>query len=471
MSSTAKIKAFLTAILVLTSLYILGADIVRPEGIVNNDGNTGEDSVSVAVINWDSSGCSPISADSFWVMVLKSGDNDVVFKDSGTTSMTGLDTVQIGGRTVYFFHRLVSDIDGPGTVGPYAGELIAKNTSLGLFSCANFSFQVVGWELDDIGDSAAFAAVLYDSLITKGATIDSLYAILDSIQNQPTWISSFDPSIQPVFLGEEEFAEMADTIFGRDSNLYDEGYWHKIASRADSGSVGGGPDSAMIAGWVWNTPQTNHTNDGTFGKYVDAEISGIGSGSGIYSHSVVTYDSTIDQVIPGVVTAVRNLDQTSLLAVGRTDPDGIVSFNLDAGSYLLVASASGYLFQTPAPIEVTGGSIDTVFGEQFDPGTPSSPNLCRVYGYLYDLNGNPDEGVTVSATLPSGVVRFDGIIVSPHRVSTVTDSEGYFSLDLIPSTALTPSGTLYELAVSRTDGILLRQRLAVPDSGNWQLTW
>ena len=36
-------------------------------------------------------------------------------------------------------------------------------------------------------------------------------------------------------MGEEEFAEMADTIFGRDSNLYDEGYWHKIASRADSG--------------------------------------------------------------------------------------------------------------------------------------------------------------------------------------------------------------------------------------------
>ena len=87
-----------------------------------------------------------------------------------------------------------------GTVGPYSGELIAKNTSLGLFNCASFSFQVVGWELDDIGDSAAFAAGLYDSLITKGATIDSLYAILDSIQNQPTWISSFDPSVHPVMM-------------------------------------------------------------------------------------------------------------------------------------------------------------------------------------------------------------------------------------------------------------------------------
>ncbi|UCE25532.1 MAG: carboxypeptidase regulatory-like domain-containing protein [Candidatus Zixiibacteriota bacterium] len=470
MSAKNHFKIFLAVTLILASSYILLTGTARPVGILNNDGDTGEDSVSVTVVNWDSAGCSPISADSFWVMVLKSGDNGVVFKDSGTTSMTGLDTVRIGGRTVYYFHRLVSDIDGPGAVGPYVGELVAKNTSLGLFSCAGFSFQVVGWELDDIGDSAAFAAGLYDSLITKGETIDSLYALLDSIQNQSTWMSSFDPSTQPVFLGVDEFAEMADTIFGRDSNLYDEGYWHKLACHADSGSVGG-PDSAKIAGWVWNTKQVNHTSDGTFGKYVDAEISGIGSGSGIFSHSIVAYDSTVDQVIPGVVTAVRNLDQTSLLAVGRTDPEGVVSFNLDAGSYLLVASASGYLFQTPVTIEVTGSSNDTVFGEQFDPGLPSSPTLCRVYGYLYDLNGNPDQDVTVSATLPSGVVRFGGIIVSPHRVSTVTDSEGYFSLDLIPSTALTPSGTLYEFAVSRTDGTILRQRLTVPDAGSWQLAW
>ena len=51
-------------------------------------------------------------------------------------------------------------------------------------------------------------------------------------------------------------------------------------------------DSATLAGWVWNTPQSNHTTAGTFGKYLDLEISGIGTGSGAYSYQLVTYDST-----------------------------------------------------------------------------------------------------------------------------------------------------------------------------------
>ena len=32
--------------------------------------------------------------------------------------------------------------------------------------------------------------------------------------------------------------EIADTLNGRDSNLYPEGYWHKLATRSDSGAIG-----------------------------------------------------------------------------------------------------------------------------------------------------------------------------------------------------------------------------------------
>ncbi len=456
-------------IVIVTCLLL--AVSAYPGAIVNNEGTSGEDSLVVSVLNWDSTGCSPIAADSFWVVVLKSGDNDVVFKDSGTTSMTGLDTIRIAGKTVYYFRRAVPDIVGESNYGQYTGELVAKHVSLGLFNTSNFSFQVVGWELDDLGDSAAFAAKVYDSLVTKCAITDSLYAVLDSIQEQAAWISSFDPSTEEVFLGVDEFAEMADTIFGRDSNLYDEGYWHKVANRSDSGSVAGGSDSASIAGWVWNTPQSNHIIDGTFGGYLDAEISGLGSGSGVYSQTIVAFDSTLEQVIPFVNMAVRNLDQTSLLAVGATGSDGHVSFNLDGGSYLVVASAAGYIFEANADLEVTGNSIDTVYGDQFDPGMPPSPNLCRVYGHLYDLSGAAEQGATVTASLPSGVVRFDGVIVSPSVMMATTDSEGYFCLDLIPTNLLTPAGTLYEFAINRSDGTILRQRVVVPESNDWRLSW
>jgi len=464
--------SFVLGCMVLLSLMVLTtASVAHSAGIVNNAGDTSEDSVVVSVVNWDSTGCSPISADSFWVAVLKSESNGFVFKDSGTTDMEGVDTVVIAGRTVYYYHRAVADIDGDGNNGVYEGELIAKNSSLGLYSCARFSFQVVGWDLDAMGDSAALAARLCDSAVIKGAIVDSLMAVLDTLQNHDDWVSDFDAGSQDVTLGPSELAQMADTLFGRDSGLFDEGYWHKIAERADSGAVSNGPDSASIAGWVWNTPYANHAVDGTFGGNLDAKISGIGAGSGVYSYSLVTFNTGLQQVIPSVSVAIRNLGQTALLAVGVTNSSGAVSFNLDAGKYLAVARAPGYLFECHDTITVGGDAADTVFGALFDPGVPAGPQLCRVYGHLYDLSGNPRQGTTVSAALPSGVVRFDGVIVSPTGIVATTDEDGYFYLDLIPSSLLEPSGALYEISISSTGGAILRQRVTIPDATSWCLSW
>ncbi len=234
---------------------------------------------------------------------------------------------------------------------------------------------------------------------------------------------------------------------------------------------GGSGDSASIARWVWNTPQTNHATNGTFGKYLDTEVSGISGGSGAYSFTVAAFDSSVGQAVPQVGLAVRNVNQTSLIAVGQTDSEGEASFNLDADSFVIVATTAGYLFDPYDTIAVSGTGVDTVFGDQFDPGAPSSPTLCRVYGYLYDINGEPEEGASVTAYLPSGVAQFADGIVSPFSVSTSTDSTGCFYLDLIPSDSLIPAGVEYEFTISRTDGTILRQRLAVPDSTLWRLTW
>lgn len=235
--------------------------------------------------------------------------------------------------------------------------------------------------------------------------------------------------------------------------------------------MGGSGDSTSIARWVWNTPQTNHTANSTFGKYLDTEVSGISGGSGAYSFTVVTFDSSIGQAVPKTGLAVRNVSQTSLIAVGQTDNEGEASFNLDADSFVVIATAAGYLFKAYDTVLVIGTGVDTVYGYQFDPGAPSSPYLCRVYGFLYDIKGESEVGASVAAHLPSGVAQFADGIVSPFSVSTTSDSSGYFFLDLIPSDSLIPTGVKYEFTISRTDGTILRQRLAVPDSTQWRLTW
>lgn len=240
------------------------------------------------------------------------------------------------------------------------------------------------------------------------------------------------------------------------------------SNRTERGSA---VDSSSLVNWVWNTPQANHTTGGTFGRFLDAAISSVSSGSGLYSISVVSYDSSAAQVVPNVSIAVRNNDQTALIALGATAPDGSVGFNLDAATYIVSAVAPGYIFDPFDTIVVNGAGTDTVAGYQFNPGQPASPLLNRVWGYLYDVSGSPEVGATISASIPSGVVRNDSLILSPFAVSTTTDSTGYFYLDLYPSDSLDPSGTQYEITIVRTNGTILRQRLSIPDQASWRLSW
>jgi len=232
-----------------------------------------------------------------------------------------------------------------------------------------------------------------------------------------------------------------------------------------------GADSSLVAGWVWNTPQSGHTSAGTFGKYLDSEISGIGSSSGLYSYTIRLYDTSSSQVVPGARTVVRNLPQTALIATGTSDTYGELSFNLDADSFVVIASSPGYIFEAYDTLVVTGAGVDTILCAGFEPGAPAFPAFCRVWGYLFKANGQAESGVEVSAHIPSGVTTFSNGIITPTMVSAATDSSGYFFLDLLPSSSLGSDGAEYEITISRQDGTILRQRLDVPDSTSWQLQW
>jgi len=230
-------------------------------------------------------------------------------------------------------------------------------------------------------------------------------------------------------------------------------------------------DSTSIANWVWNTPQSNHNYYGTFGKYLDAEISGISGGSGTYSISIVTYDSSSSQTVAGTNIIIRNITQSSLIAIGQTDSNGKIDFNLNADSFIVIAAAPGYVFSSYDTMVVTGTGIDTTLGYSFEIDLPSSPDICRVWGYLYDFQGVPEAGITVAAFLPKGVVKYSGIIISPYAIATVTNSSGMFYLDLIPSEELNPSDSKYEISIRHSDGTILRQRLLIPNQSFWQLAW
>ncbi len=546
-------------IVLVSTLLLLIPFCLKSSGvpIVNNSGNSSEDTLTFNILNLLPSGNPADKLDSGYFTVFKSNTDDVVFRDSSAgVSMTGVDSFVIGGDVVYYFHRAAADIDGIGAVGTYSYNFLSVYDDSSMRTPTLGQFQITGWELDDIGDSTGLAARSAEmSLDSLHLLIDSLMAILDTLQNQDDWVSAFDNATDKVtptdttasghgiltysggtdstFLLKRFAISGANSTSGSfyvenssvnspavffDANgagstsiglLTDGGSGIGIYTKGSTIDIGlgvsgtiengsGGKilmdnnvvyadtianrvledsssykifDSAQVASSVWNTPQSNHTNAGTFGKYLDTEISGLSGGGGGYSYQLVVIDSGVSQIIPGVGLTIRNLDQSVLIAVGTTDILGTASFNLNAASYIAIASSPGYIFENFDTVVVAGAGVDTVYGWQFDPGTPADPSLCRVYGYLYDIEGSPEDGATVAAWLPSGVSRLGSTIVSPFSKETKTDDSGYFYIDLIPSADLTPATSKYEIAITLSDGTVLRERLLIPDLSSWMLTW
>ncbi|MEW5795794.1 MAG: carboxypeptidase-like regulatory domain-containing protein [Candidatus Zixiibacteriota bacterium] len=412
-----------------------------------------------------------------------------------------VDSAQYAGHTYYYFVDQVGDIDNDEGQGLYSG-VVMLYTDGGLPTPNRFTFTLAGDELSDywaelkrVGDSinthddwvgrqAEIANIngwnpSSDSTHVNGLNaarltrLDNLDEPISGLDDNP-WdntvrqLTALDEDVTVIDLN-GTIVVPADTNQSGDRLAVMPEHWTAADSTAHQGAASG-LDSADVARAVWNAPAANHTSSGTYGAYLDTAVSVFIIGSGAYSISVIAYDSANDLTVAGVRLAVRNLEQSSLLAAGATNSSGRAGFNLDAGSYLITATAPGYMFEAYDTISVTGGQTDTVRGVRFDPGAPSAPDLCRVYGYLLSTEGQAESGVAVTAWLPSGVTTLSGIIISPSSVATATDNYGYFYLDLVPSQLMT-GGPLYEITISRADGAILRKRVSVPDQETWQLAW
>jgi hypothetical protein len=196
------------------------------------------------------------------------------------------------------------------------------------------------------------------------------------------------------------------------------------------------------------------------------------SGSGAKTYTIYIADTTGGDTVltPHVIVSAYSL--SGVLQAGMsTDSYGKVVYSTDLDSLMVVASRRNF-FADPDTIGVIEtGQVDTLFGYHGTVPSSGSPDLCRLYGFLYDVSGNPDTGAAVAAWLPGGVCLSDSTIISPFKVEGSSDSTGYFYLDLIPSVKLVPDTTRYEITIRRSDGTILRERVIVPDEESWLLAW
>jgi hypothetical protein len=163
--------------------------------------------------------------------------------------------------------------------------------------------------------------------------------------------------------------------------------------------------------------------------------------------------------------------ENSTIGLLTSDSQGRGFFALDNGTYCVRMYKPGWQFTVPETLKVSGDEDTTYYADAFDPGSPPQASLCRVYGWIYDVNNQPVVGAKIEASIKTIPLRYQNIIISPYYKNTTTDDEGYWYLDLYPNSALNPSDTKYIFFIYSPSGTILRIKTTVPDQASWELQW
>lgn len=205
------------------------------------------------------------------------------------------------------------------------------------------------------------------------------------------------------------------------------------------------------------------------------------SGGGSYTATIHAVDSAgTDSGVAGIPITVKNLTGSTNGFI-TTNSSGYAVFNLDSGSYDISAPLGyGYIWLRDTILVNAAALTDTLWGYNVVIGTPGAANLCRLYDNVHDLNGNPIQGVQVEATLVSSQNVRDScsnVSLSGYRVTAVSDTSGYWYLDLIKtlcieSTTGSSSTIKYQIKATYPSGTeLVDKRYTVPDSTTHRMIW
>jgi hypothetical protein len=209
---------------------------------------------------------------------------------------------------------------------------------------------------------------------------------------------------------------------------------------------------------------------------IDTQLSGThgagqwGGASGMGANQVtLTVQSSLAVPIANVPITVKNQAQTAIVATGTSDVNGQVVVNLNNGTYtVLILSSPSWTPPTPQTLVVSGTTAATYTLTAFNPGTPASASLCRVYGTLRNLDGSAASGQQVAFTLDSGDWQANDTAIVVAALYVTTDVNGYFQADLTRSSQFS---AIHGSGIPRynVSGGSLRNSFLAPDQNSADL--
>ena len=325
-------------------------------------------------------------------------------------------------------------------------------------------------EIDSLSDWLSdYYAHDLDSLLPWAVRI-----VRDSISDTADVVTALKGNLFPHFDGDSITTPTADSMSVRT---------HQWFSSAVSGGAGAGdsnhvqiPDSLMLSRlvkrWIWGIAVGSGSDSSTYAQRL---IGNPGSaGSGANAVTFVAYDSTTGAtaVVPSANINVYNAAIDTWYATVQTGTAGIAAANLDAADYAIIVVANGVTFPVDT-VTVTATQTDTIKGYAFDPGDPDTTGWCRVFGWEKKPDKTGVEGALIRMTFKSSLATLfygtNEYLVFPKE--TVTDSDGYWYMDLIPNVHLdSNSYYLYSVEKVGAESLPSNRKVVVPVADNANIT-
>lgn len=463
-------KIFCAIILILaTALPALagGTFVVTESQYIVISGNTS-----------DTLGRTMITPDSIRIVIADSAGTELhdAWYDSSDAQCA------LNGDVITFFDQW-EDIDGSASSGIFSIMATIASDAQGdvdVFSNQNYVVICVDTAMNNAFSASGRAFVEVANLDAWNPITDSDSLIIDissmSAAVPDVNIASVDSNaleavdFEDNFLRESKIdsgaisgSKIASAAF--DSAKFSTDYWTAVSNSAGSVSL---PDSiaaridSLLVSLGYDASTSAHQ------KIDNLTL----SGGGTEAETLVVISSADSTLIQGVSVVVRTLDQSTVKVDGLfTDQNGSRVLELNSDSFFVALTHNNYTQTLDTLLVTSGGGTDTLWMARFNPGDPPSPDLCRVYGWVYDISGDPLEKSEITAEITSEYhpLKYSGVIITPFRKSVESDSAGYWYLDLLPNQLLSKTDSEYRFTIQYPFGVIYKTDAAVPDSSSWQL--
>ena len=298
-----------------------------------------------------------------------------------------------------------------------------------------------------------------------------------------TVVSAFDSMTNAITdINKANFKTDVTNLLGKgDSSLYMRTDWNNIknqnaAANFDHTHLAYVDTSDSVNEEFADTTQMKKMNDNNqwgASRLWNYPIRTLTVGAGTGANRVVVRCKNLSDNSPVSLVQIQILDSTESSTFGllTSDLQGRGFFALDNGIYCVRLYKPGWQFTIPETLRVNGNADTVYYANAFGPGVPPQPNLCRVYGWIYDIENKPVAGAKIEAGIKKIPLKHLNVVISPYYKTTISDDEGYWYLDLYPNSSLIPSDTKYNFNLFSPSGTILKLEMEVPEEGSWELQW